>query len=112
MRRSVQGPRQLDEGTASAIEVLEGRWTLRLLTVLVQGPARFSELDGAVPGLSRPMLSERLRGLEAAGLVQRTVAPGPPITSTYALTTDGEQLGAVVEVVQRWATARPARAAS
>ena len=92
--------------------MLESRWALRLLTALITGPARFSELEGAVPGVSRRMMSERLRELEGAGLVRRTVAPGPPITSTYALTADGEGLGEILDLVRRWAAARPDRAAS
>ncbi len=106
------GPRRLDEGTCAALEILESRWALRLLTALVTGPARFSELEAAVPGVSRRMMAERLRELEAAGLVRRTVAPGPPITSTYALTADGEGLGEILDLVRGWAASRPDRAAS
>ena len=87
------GSRRLDEGTCAALEMLESRWALRLLTALVAGPARFSEL-------------------EAAGLVGRTVEPGPPITSTYGLTADGEGLGEILELVRRWAASRPDLAAS
>jgi DNA-binding HxlR family transcriptional regulator len=104
--------RRLDEGTSAALEMLESRWALRLLSALVAGPARFSELEAAVPGVSRRMMTERLRELEGAGLVRRTVDPGPPITSTYALTADGEGLGEIVDLVRRWAASRPDRAAS
>jgi DNA-binding HxlR family transcriptional regulator len=104
--------RRLDDRTCAALEVLEGRWALGLLTALVPGPARFSELDGAVPGVSRWMMVERLRQLETAGLVRRTVAPGPPITSTYCLTTDGEKPGTILHMVRRWASSREAKAAS
>jgi DNA-binding HxlR family transcriptional regulator len=58
------------------------------------------------------MLFERLKELEAAGLVRRAVDPGPPISSTYALTTEGEQLGPMLEMLRQWAAARPVRAAS
>lgn len=105
-------PRRLDDGTCAALEILENRWALRLLTALVVGPARFSELEAAVPGVSRRMMAERLRELGAAGLVLRTVAPGPPITSTYALTADGERLGEILDLVRGWAASRPDRAAS
>lgn len=76
------------------------------------GPARFSELEGAVPGVSRRMMTERLRELERDGLARRTIDPGPPITSTYSLTDDGEGLGEILDLVRRWADSRPARAAS
>ncbi len=104
--------RRLDAATSAALEVLEGRWALRLLTALAAGPARFSELEAAVPGVSRRMLSERLRELETTGLVTRQVHPGPPITSTYALTADGDELGSILALVRRWASSRPERAAS
>ena len=104
--------RRLDDRTSAALEVLESRWALRLLTALAPGPARFFELEEAVPGVSRRMMAERLRELEADGLVSRTVDPGPPITSTYALTTEGDELGAILRMVRRRASSRPARAAS
>ncbi len=110
--KSHGGSRRLDGGTCAALEILESRWALRLLTALVDGPARFSELEGAVPGVSRRMMAERLRELDQAGLVHRSVDPGPPITSTYALTADGEGLGEILELVRRWAASRPDRAAS
>ena len=103
-------PRHLEEATCAAIKLLERRWALCLLTVLVAGPARFSELKGAVPGVSGRMLTERLRELEGDGLVRRTIDPGPPITSTYSLTADGEGLGEILDLVRRWADSRPAGA--
>ena len=114
-QRSGKGPglsRRLDEGTCAALKLLESRWALCLLNVLVAGPARFSELEAAVPGVSRRMMTERLRELERDGLVRRTIDPGPPITSTYSLTADGEGLGEILDLVRRWADSRPARAAS
>lgn len=104
--------RRLDAHTSAALGVLEGRWALRLLTALVPGPARFTELEAAVPGVSRRMLAERLRDLESSGLVGRHVDPGPPITSTYALTEEGDELGSILGLVRRWASGRPVRAAS
>ncbi len=110
--RASAGPsRRLDERTSAALALLENRWALRLLTALTAGPARFTELERAVPRVSRRMMGERLQELQAAGLVRRTVDPGPPITSTYALTTDGEQLTPMLKMLRRWAAARPAPAA-
>lgn len=104
--------RRLDEQTCAALQVLENRWTLRLLTVLVSGPARFSELEAAVPGVSRRMMVERLRELEGVGLVRRIVDPGPPITSTYALTGEDEELGTILALMRSWAASRHLQAAS
>jgi DNA-binding HxlR family transcriptional regulator len=100
----------LDEATGAALALLENRWTLRLLTALNAGPARFGELEAAVPRLSRRLLSERLRHLEASGLLLRTVQPGPPITSRYSLTAEGQKLGPGLELMRRWAASRDPRA--
>ena len=104
--------RRLDDGICAALAVLETRWTLRELTVLARGPARFSELEAAVPGVSRAMLSDRLRALESAELVRRTVDPGRPITSSYALIGAGEDLPEALEKLTEWATGYPVPSAS
>lgn len=98
------GDRRLDDRVCATLAVLEARWALRVLTVLARGPARFSKLEAAVPGVSRSMLSDRLRALEAAGLVTRTVDPGRPITTTYALAGAGAELPTVLERLREWAT--------
>jgi DNA-binding HxlR family transcriptional regulator len=74
-----------------AFEMLFKRWTARILILLSQRPVRFNALARAVPG-SRRIVIERLRVLQHAGLVERRVDPGPPITSMYSITTRGEQL--------------------
>ena len=56
------------------------------------GPLRFSELRQAVPGVSDRLLSERVRELEARGVVARSVEPGPPISVHYDVTPMGREL--------------------
>lgn len=105
--------RLLSAPVAEVFEVLGRRWMLALVAVLEEGPARFSELAVTVPGLSRRMMTERLRELESEGLVERIVDAGPPITSTYRLTPEGEQLGGALADVRSWAELRhQGRAAS
>lgn len=98
-----KSPPVLAGAVARGCEVLAKRWTPQLLVLLLQGPARFSVLVAAVPGLSRRVMSERLRELQDARLVERTVEPGPPITSTYRLTPEGEQLRPALEELCTWA---------
>jgi DNA-binding HxlR family transcriptional regulator len=89
-------------------ELLGKRWTGLILSVLLQRPARFSELHRAVPGLSERVLSERLQELIEAGLVQRHVDLGPPLATVYALTEAGERLRPAMEQLASWAATIPA----
>jgi DNA-binding HxlR family transcriptional regulator len=73
------------------------RWTLAILAALMHGPARFSELARAVPGLSERVMSERLQELCEAGLIAREAEPGPPPGTRYQLTPLGERLRPAVE---------------
>ena len=98
-----KAPLTLATSVARGCEVLAKRWTPQLLVLLLQGPARFSTLASAVPGLSGRVMTERLRELQEARLVERTVDPGPPITSTYRLTIEGEQLRPALEELCAWA---------
>ncbi|UNK69971.1 helix-turn-helix domain-containing protein [Microbacterium sp. H1-D42] len=87
--------------------VLGKRWSGLIIDLLLQRPARFSELERGVPGLSKRVLGERLRELETLGLIVRHVDPGPPITSTYALTSRGEALRPALDALRAWASESP-----
>ncbi len=88
----------------AAVELIGRRWTGAILAVLLEAQAlRFSELAGAVPELSDRMLSDRLKELEARGLVQRTVYAGRPLRVEYALTRMGYALGPAVGELHVWA---------
>ena len=97
---------ELPEHLAREFEVLAKRWTPQILFLLLQRPARFSELERAVPGLTNRVMADRLRELQDAGLVDRQVEPGPPITSIYTLTADGEALRPILEGLRPWADRR------
>ncbi len=86
-----------------AAELIGGRWTGAILRALLAGRARFTDLAGSIPGLSDRMLSERLKELEAAGIVTRTVAATTPVRIEYHLTERGHALNAVVQAVSQWA---------
>ena len=80
------------------------RWTGMLLGVLNNGgPAYFSELRRAVPGISERMLSDRLTELTEAGLVVREVDPGPPLRVSYRLTEGGVALKPALTELAVWA---------
>ncbi len=81
------------------MRLLGGRWRLLLVSYLVDGPKRFSELRRDVPGISQRSLTLDLRALEDAGLVKRTVRAASPVRVDYELTQDGQRLKPVVEVI-------------
>jgi len=86
-----------------AVELIGRRWTGAILRAMLVGVYRFSDLTDTIPGLSDRMLSERLKELEAEGIVVRSVAPETPVRIEYGLTDKGRSLGAVIEAVSGWA---------
>jgi DNA-binding HxlR family transcriptional regulator len=86
-----------------AVAVLGKRWTGLLLDALMSGPRRFCELTALVEGLSDRVLSDRLRELEAEGIVKRVVYPQIPVRVEYQLTEKGEALKPVIEAIHTWA---------
>ena len=86
----------------AAIELIGKRWTGAILAALSDGPCRFGELCQAVPGLSDRLLSQRLRELEAEGLVERTVVAGAPVRVTYSLTEKGADLSPALRELRAW----------
>jgi DNA-binding HxlR family transcriptional regulator len=83
--------------------LLERRWQLSIIYAALAGALRFNEFADAVAGISPRMLSERLRDLESAGLVERTVLPTSPPTVEYRLTARGRRLGPVIEAMRAYA---------
>ena len=88
-----------------AVELLGRRWTGAIVVLLLQGASRFNELAGKIPEMSDRMLSERLKELEAEGIVQRVVLPETPVRVEYRLTDKGRALQAAVTAISDWAEA-------
>jgi DNA-binding HxlR family transcriptional regulator len=90
---------------AKALDVLGDRWTLLIVReLLLAGPSRYTDLRNGMPGIATNLLSDRLRELEAAGIVQREEAP-PPIASTlFRLTERGEAIRPVLHELGLWGT--------
>ena len=86
-----------------AVEIIGRRWSGAIVRALLAGRTRFSEIVDAVPGLSDRLLSERLKELEAEGVVTRLVTPSTPVRVEYRLTEKGRALVPVVEAVSAWA---------
>ena len=90
-------------GFQRAIEFIGRRWNGAIVYVLLDGPCRFNELLARVPDLSDRLLTERLRELEAAGMLTREVQPGPPVRVVYELTGAGRALNEVIQSISDWA---------
>jgi DNA-binding HxlR family transcriptional regulator len=88
-----------------AVELIGRRWTGAILRALLADVCRFNELAAAVPGLSDRMLAERLRELEAEGVVVRKVIPTTPVRVEYSLTEKGRALESVIRALAGWAEA-------
>jgi DNA-binding HxlR family transcriptional regulator len=103
------GARQYDDpcGVARALDMVGERWTLLVVRELLFGPKRFSDLVRGLPGMSQNVLSQRLRELAAAGLVERRRL-GPPVSGqVYELTERGAALRPVVIELARWGSRIP-----
>ena len=86
-----------------AVELIGGRWTGAVIRLLLNDRMRFAELRAAIPDISDRMLSERLRELEAEGIVARIVVPETPVRVEYELTDKGRALEQALCAVGRWA---------
>ncbi|MGH2695731.1 MAG: winged helix-turn-helix transcriptional regulator, partial [Actinomycetota bacterium] len=78
------------------------KWTALLIRALLDGPRRFTELLEAAPGLRDRVLSQRLKELEAVGIVTRAQYAEVPPRVEYELTERGRELRPVIAEMERW----------
>jgi DNA-binding HxlR family transcriptional regulator len=86
----------------NAVELLARPWTGLILSVLQDGPLRFSELEERTRGVGAKTLSARLKELEARRIVARHVQAGPPVRVQYNLTAKGRAFEKVAAAFERW----------
>ena len=87
----------------AAIELIGGRWTGAVLFAVAQGRHRYAHIKAAIPGLSDTMLAQRLRAMEAEGMLERRVLPTTPVQVEYHLTEKGRDLEPVLRSLVEWA---------
>ena len=92
-----------------AVDVVGGRWRTVILSRLKEGVHRYGELRRLVPGVSEKMLTQRLRELEADGLVRRRDLGTNPPHVEYELTDEGRSLAPVLQALYDWGTERAGR---
>ena len=90
-------------GTALAMELVGERWSLLIVRELMFGPRRFGELKASLSGISANILTLRLDGLEAAGILLRRHLPSPANVQVYELTPWGHESETAIMELGRWA---------
>ncbi len=90
-------------GTAFAMELVGERWSMLIVRELMLGGRRFSDLRGSLPGISAKVLTERLAGLEQAGVLTRRRLPPPAASQVYELTEWGYLAEPAIQELGRWA---------
>jgi DNA-binding HxlR family transcriptional regulator len=93
-------------GIATALDLLGERWTLLIVRDLLIGPKRFTDLLEGLPGVGTGLLSQRLRELEDAGVIEKATLPPPAASTVYRLTPDGEGLRPAMLALLRWGSRR------
>ncbi|WP_195571246.1 winged helix-turn-helix transcriptional regulator [Paenibacillus sp. 1001270B_150601_E10] len=88
----------------AAFCILGKRWNGLLIQGLLSGPKRFKDISALIPTMSDKMLSERMKDLESAGIVERKVYPETPVRIEYSLTKKGLALEPVMSAIQEWAS--------
>jgi DNA-binding HxlR family transcriptional regulator len=108
MRQEVT-KRRYDDACAAThgMEIIGERWSLPVMRELMLGPRRFSELRRSLPALSANVLTQRLEGLQEAGIVTKVKLPPPASVQVYGLTEWGRQAGPVFQALGRWAVRSP-----
>jgi DNA-binding HxlR family transcriptional regulator/putative sterol carrier protein len=96
--------RTYDDGCAAAhaLDLIGERWALLVVRELLLGPKRFTDLRAGLPNASPNVLAQRLRELEAAGVVRRRKLPPPAASRVYELTDWGMELEPVIVGLGRW----------
>ena len=88
---------------AKALDVIGDRWSLLIIReLLLQGPCRYTDLRNGLPGIATNLLAERLRELEAGGLIRREEAAPPVATTLFHLTEAGAGLEPALETLGAW----------
>jgi DNA-binding HxlR family transcriptional regulator len=94
-------------GAAHALDLVGERWALLVMRELLLGPKRFSDLRASLPGISANVLTQRLEGLEAAGVLVRRKLPPPASVQVYELTPWGYESEPIFQTLGRWAARSP-----
>jgi DNA-binding HxlR family transcriptional regulator len=93
------------EEVRAAADLLERRWVISVIWASLEGAARFNEFRQAVQGVPPRTLTERLRELESAGVLERRLVNASPPYAEYVLTERGRRLAPVLQALGAWRSA-------
>jgi DNA-binding HxlR family transcriptional regulator len=107
--RRAEVKRRYDDACAAAhgMDVIGERWSMPLIRELLLGPRRFSDLKTSLNGISANVLTQRLEGLESAGVLVRRRLPPPAAVQVYELTPWGYEAAPIFQALGRWAVRSP-----
>lgn len=94
-------------GIARALDAVGDRWALLIIRELLLGPKRFTDLSKGLSGAATDVLTQRLRDLAGAGVVERATLPPPAAATVYRLTDRGRELEPVLLALGRWGSRQP-----
>ncbi|MCG7392989.1 winged helix-turn-helix transcriptional regulator [Microvirga sp. ACRRW] len=108
-QKEARAKRHYDDAcaTAHALDLVGERWALLVIRELMLGPKRFSDLRESLPGISANVLTQRLEGLESAGVLTRRKLPPPAAAQVYELTEWGYESEPIFQALGRWAARSP-----
>jgi DNA-binding HxlR family transcriptional regulator len=108
--RQEAAKKRYDDACAAthAMDLFGERWALPVMRELMMGPRRFGELKASLNGISANVLTQRLEGLESAGVLRRRKLPPPASVQVYELTPWGYEAGPIFQAMGRWAVRSPA----
>ena len=89
------------------MDLIGERWSMPLIRELLLGPRRFSDLKASLNGISANVLTQRLEGLEVAGVLVRSKLPPPASVQVYELTPWGYEAAPIFQALGRWAVRSP-----
>ena len=87
------------------LSVIGGKWKPVILFCVTNGVNRFGAMQRAIPAVTKQMLTQQLRELEADGILHREIFPEVPPRVEYSLTARGETLLPVIDAMRAWGTA-------
>ena len=87
---------------SDTMDILSGKWKIRIIGELIFGKKRFGELNTNIEGIAAKMLSKELQDLEANELVKRSVLDTKPVTVEYELTEYGRTVTPIINTMADW----------